>query len=65
MFTCTLSILPKESHLKAIKQVFNYLYGIIDLGLWYLKNFDLKGYSQVDFVGAEQIGRALVEHVIF
>ena len=43
---------PKESHLSAIKQILRYLKGTMDIGLWYPKsdNFELIGFSDVDFV---------------
>ena len=42
---------PKESHLIAVKQIFRYLLGTIDLGLWYNKSnsFDLISYTDADF----------------
>ncbi|GKA28503.1 hypothetical protein Tco_0714748 [Tanacetum coccineum] len=44
---------PKESYLIAVKRIFRYLKGTPSLGLWYLKCscFDLKGYSNSDYVG--------------
>nr|GEY78654.1 uncharacterized mitochondrial protein AtMg00810-like [Tanacetum cinerariifolium] len=44
---------PKESHLIAVKRIFRYLKGTPSLGLWYPKcsGFDLKGYSDSDYVG--------------
>ena len=44
---------PKQSHVQAVKRIFRYLKGTIDLGLWYLsKNtFSLKAYSDVDWEG--------------
>ncbi|GJS24995.1 hypothetical protein Tco_0453627 [Tanacetum coccineum] len=43
----------KESHLITIKRIFRYLKGTPSLGLWYPKcpGFDLKGYSNSDYVG--------------
>ncbi|GJW55286.1 hypothetical protein Tco_0099371 [Tanacetum coccineum] len=43
----------KESHLIIVKRIFRYLKGTPSLGLWYPKcsNFDLKGYSNSDYVG--------------
>ncbi|GJX19517.1 retrovirus-related pol polyprotein from transposon TNT 1-94 [Tanacetum coccineum] len=43
----------KESHLIAVKRIFRYLKGTPSLGLWYPKclGFDLKGYSDSDYVG--------------
>ncbi|GKD89047.1 retrovirus-related pol polyprotein from transposon TNT 1-94, partial [Tanacetum coccineum] len=44
---------PKQSYLIAIKSIFRYLKGTPSLGLWYPKcsGFDLKGYSDSDYVG--------------
>ncbi|GJX20159.1 retrovirus-related pol polyprotein from transposon TNT 1-94 [Tanacetum coccineum] len=44
---------PKESHLIDVKRIFRYLKGTLCLGLWYPKclGFDLKGYSDSDYVG--------------
>ncbi|GKD18169.1 hypothetical protein Tco_1207327 [Tanacetum coccineum] len=44
---------PKESHLIAVKRIYRYLKGTPSLGLWYPKysGFDLKGYSDSDYVG--------------
>ena len=44
---------PKESHVQAVKRIFRYLKGTIDLGLWYpSKNtFSLKSYSKADWAG--------------
>ena len=43
-------VAPKESHVQAMKRIFGYLKGTIDLGFWYLSknSFSLKGYSDVD-----------------
>ncbi|GKF06048.1 hypothetical protein Tco_0036716 [Tanacetum coccineum] len=44
---------PKESHLIVVKRIFRYLKDTPSLGLWYPKcsGFDLKGYSDFDYVG--------------
>lgn len=44
---------PKESYLIAVKHISRYLIGTSELGLWYPRsnNFDLKGFSDIDFVG--------------
>ncbi|GKB38936.1 retrovirus-related pol polyprotein from transposon TNT 1-94 [Tanacetum coccineum] len=44
---------PKELHLIAVKRIFRYLKGTPILGLWYPKcsGFDLKGYSDSEYVG--------------
>ena len=46
---------PKESHLNAVKRIFRYLKGTIDIGLWYPKcdNFELICYSDADFGGCK------------
>ncbi|GKC97049.1 retrovirus-related pol polyprotein from transposon TNT 1-94 [Tanacetum coccineum] len=43
---------PKESHLVAIKRIFWYLKGTLNLSLWYPKGsgFDLKAYSDSDYI---------------
>ena len=45
---------PREFHLNAIKRIFKYLSGSLQLGLWYPKNssFDLMSYSDTDFAGS-------------
>ena len=42
---------PKESHVMAIKIIFWYLKGTLDLGLWYLgtREFDLMAYTNADY----------------
>ncbi|GKB13579.1 hypothetical protein Tco_0847502 [Tanacetum coccineum] len=44
---------PKDSHLVAVKRIFRYLKGTLNLGLYYLKGsgFDLKSYSDSDYAG--------------
>nr|GFD09165.1 uncharacterized mitochondrial protein AtMg00810-like [Tanacetum cinerariifolium] len=44
---------PNEHHVSAVKKIFRYLKGTINLGLWYLKNsgFDLTAYSDEDHAG--------------
>ena len=44
---------PKESHLNAVKRIFRYLKGYIDIGILYPKcdNFEFICYSDVDFGG--------------
>jgi hypothetical protein len=46
---------PKESYLIAVKRIFRYLLGTIDLGLWYPKSnsFDLISYTDADFAGCK------------
>ncbi|GKA91985.1 hypothetical protein Tco_0813910 [Tanacetum coccineum] len=44
---------PNEHHVSAVKRVFRYLKGTINLGLWYPKDsgFDLTAYSDADHAG--------------
>nr|GEU97346.1 reverse transcriptase domain-containing protein [Tanacetum cinerariifolium] len=44
---------PKEHYVSAVKRIFRYLKGSINLGLWYPKDsgFDLTGYSDADHAG--------------
>nr|GFA19561.1 retrovirus-related Pol polyprotein from transposon TNT 1-94 [Tanacetum cinerariifolium] len=44
---------PNELHVSAVKMIFRYLKGTINLGLWYPKDsgFDLTAYSDVDHAG--------------
>ncbi|KAH9671118.1 hypothetical protein KPL70_017229 [Citrus sinensis] len=44
---------PKESHMLAVKRIFRYLIGTINLGFWYPKEtyIDLTCYSDADFAG--------------
>ncbi|GKE62022.1 hypothetical protein Tco_1512389 [Tanacetum coccineum] len=47
-------VAPKGSHLHAVQRIFRYLKGQPKLGLWYPKDspFDLKAYTDSDYVGA-------------
>nr|GEV15768.1 uncharacterized mitochondrial protein AtMg00810-like [Tanacetum cinerariifolium] len=44
---------PNEHHVSAIKRIFRYIKGTINLGLWYPKDygFDLTAYSDADHAG--------------
>ncbi|XP_075489478.1 uncharacterized protein LOC142528320 [Primulina tabacum] len=44
---------PKVTHLKAVKRILRYIAGIVDLGLWYIKetNSNLVGFSDADWAG--------------
>nr|GEX72739.1 hypothetical protein [Tanacetum cinerariifolium] len=53
--TCAcFQVIPKASHLHAVKRIFRYLKGKPHLGLWYPKDlpFDLVAYSDSDYAGA-------------
>nr|GEY51694.1 retrovirus-related Pol polyprotein from transposon TNT 1-94 [Tanacetum cinerariifolium] len=44
---------PAEKHLQAVKQIFRYLKGTINMGLWYSKDTDmsLTAYADADHAG--------------
>ena len=46
---------PKQSHLLAVKRIFKYLLGTINLGLFYPKGttFDLIGFTDSSFAGCK------------
>ena len=46
---------PKESHVIAVKRIFRYLLGTIDLGVWYPKHtsFELTSFSDADFASCK------------
>jgi len=45
---------PKETHLKAVKRIFRYIKGTLELVLWYPndKYFTLTTYTDVDWAGS-------------
>ncbi|GJW55714.1 retrovirus-related pol polyprotein from transposon TNT 1-94 [Tanacetum coccineum] len=51
---------PTEKHLHAVKRIFRYLKGIINMGLWYSKDtgMSLTAYSDVDHVGCQDTIRS-------
>ncbi|GJR16848.1 retrovirus-related pol polyprotein from transposon TNT 1-94 [Tanacetum coccineum] len=55
---------PKESYLVAVKRIFKYLKGTLNLGLWYPKGsgFDLKAYS--DYAGCNLDRTTKAEYVV-
>nr|GEW67318.1 retrovirus-related Pol polyprotein from transposon TNT 1-94 [Tanacetum cinerariifolium] len=46
---------PTEKHLKEVKRIFRYLWGIVNTGLWYSKDsgFELTGFSDADYAGCK------------
>ncbi|GJU33898.1 hypothetical protein Tco_1182252 [Tanacetum coccineum] len=51
---------PTEKHLNAVKQVFRYLKGTINMGLWYPKDidFNLTAFADVDHAGYQDSRRS-------
>ncbi|GKE34221.1 integrase, catalytic region, zinc finger, CCHC-type containing protein, partial [Tanacetum coccineum] len=50
---------PTEKHLNAVKQIFRYLKGTINMGLWYSKDTDmsLTAYADADHAGCQDTRR--------
>nr|GEW36877.1 copia protein [Tanacetum cinerariifolium] len=46
---------PTEKHLKEVKMIFRYLWGTVNTGLWYTKDygFELTGFSDADYAGCK------------
>ncbi|GKD45442.1 hypothetical protein Tco_1270087 [Tanacetum coccineum] len=51
---------PTEKHLQAVKRIFQYLNGTINMGLWYSKDTDmsLTTYADVDHAGCQDTRRS-------
>ncbi|GJS34767.1 hypothetical protein Tco_0533149 [Tanacetum coccineum] len=51
---------PTEKHLNAVKQIFRYLKGTINMGLWYSKDTDisLTAYADADHAGCQDTRRS-------
>ncbi|GJR98953.1 retrovirus-related pol polyprotein from transposon TNT 1-94 [Tanacetum coccineum] len=51
---------PTEKHLNAFKQIFRYLKGTINIGLWYLKDTDMSliAYADAHHVGCQDTRRS-------
>ncbi|GKE78510.1 hypothetical protein Tco_1544630 [Tanacetum coccineum] len=51
---------PTEKHLHAIKRIFQYLKGTINMGLWYSKDTDMSliAYSDADHAGCQDTRRS-------
>nr|GEW36818.1 uncharacterized mitochondrial protein AtMg00810-like [Tanacetum cinerariifolium]GEW37787.1 uncharacterized mitochondrial protein AtMg00810-like [Tanacetum cinerariifolium] len=58
---------PTKKHLKAIKRVFRYLRGTINMGLWYLKNncMAITAYADADHAGCQDSRRSTSESAQF
>nr|GEZ50884.1 uncharacterized mitochondrial protein AtMg00810-like [Tanacetum cinerariifolium] len=46
---------PTEKHLKEVKRIFRYLWGTVNTGLWYSKDFgfELTGFLDADYAGCK------------
>nr|GEV06834.1 retrovirus-related Pol polyprotein from transposon TNT 1-94 [Tanacetum cinerariifolium] len=57
---------PNEHHVSAVKKIFRYLKGTINLGLWYPKDygFDLTAYSDADHAGCHLDRKTKSEYVV-
>nr|GEY60990.1 uncharacterized mitochondrial protein AtMg00810-like [Tanacetum cinerariifolium] len=46
---------PTEKHLKEVERIFRYLWGTVNIGLWYMKDygFELTGFSDADYTGCK------------
>nr|GEX24239.1 retrovirus-related Pol polyprotein from transposon TNT 1-94 [Tanacetum cinerariifolium] len=46
---------PTKNHLKEVKRIFRYLWGTVNMGLWYTKDsgFELTGISDADYAGCK------------
>nr|GEY72942.1 ribonuclease H-like domain-containing protein [Tanacetum cinerariifolium] len=46
---------PTEKHLKEVKRIFHYLWGTVNIGLWYTKDsgFELTGFLDADYAGCK------------
>ncbi|GJU14512.1 copia protein [Tanacetum coccineum] len=49
---------PTEKHLNAVKRIFRYLKGTINMGLWYLKDIGMSLYSDINHVGCQDTRRS-------
>ncbi|GJV55328.1 retrovirus-related pol polyprotein from transposon TNT 1-94 [Tanacetum coccineum] len=52
---------PTENHLNAVKRIFRYLKGTINMGLWYSKDTDmsLTAYADADHAGCQDTRRSI------
>ena len=58
---------PKESHLKAVKRIFRYLKGTVNLGLWYFTgtSYELIAYTDAVHGGCNHHRKSTSGHVQF
>ncbi|GKD04290.1 hypothetical protein Tco_1179264, partial [Tanacetum coccineum] len=58
---------PTEKHLQAVKMIFRYLKGTINIGLWYSKDIDmsLTAYANADYAGCQDTRRSTSRSVQF
>nr|GEX58888.1 retrovirus-related Pol polyprotein from transposon TNT 1-94 [Tanacetum cinerariifolium] len=51
---------PTEKNLKEVKRIFRYLWGTVNMGLWYTKDsgFELTGFSNVDYAGCKDTSKS-------
>ncbi|GJY36204.1 hypothetical protein Tco_0421582, partial [Tanacetum coccineum] len=51
---------PTKKHLQAMKQIFRYINGTINMGLWYSKDTDmsLTAYADADHAGCQDTRRS-------
>nr|GFB95173.1 hypothetical protein [Tanacetum cinerariifolium] len=58
---------PTEKHLQAMKRIFRYLKGTINMGLWYSKDTDmsLTTYADVNHTGCQDTRRSTSESAQF
>ncbi|GJQ92307.1 retrovirus-related pol polyprotein from transposon TNT 1-94 [Tanacetum coccineum] len=50
-----------EKHLKEVKRIFCYLWGTVNMGLWYTKDFgfELTGFSNTDYAGCKDTFKSI------
>nr|GEV53191.1 hypothetical protein [Tanacetum cinerariifolium] len=55
LFMCSVPAKPSEKHLKEVKRIFRYLWGTVNMGLWYTKDsgFKLTRFSDADHAGCK------------
>ncbi|GJZ82674.1 retrovirus-related pol polyprotein from transposon TNT 1-94 [Tanacetum coccineum] len=58
---------PTEKHLNAVKRIFRYLKGTINMGLWYLKDtgMSMTAYADADHAGCQDTRRSTSESAQF